>query len=72
MGSRQDERLSGDSDDPLVRPAGCAWRQLAFDLGGDISPNNGKVTVFKLEDVWAAVQPWGLRAADMRIWTKSA
>ena len=72
MALGKDERLSGDGDDPLVRPAGCARRQLAPDCGSDVSTNDGEVAVLKLEDVRAALQPRGLRAAQMRIWTESA
>lgn len=72
MGLRQYERLSWYGDNPLVRSAGGVRRQLALDLGGDVPPNNGKVAVFKLEDVRAALQPRRLRAAQMRIRTKSS
>jgi len=72
MALRRDERLSRYRDDPLIRTAGCARRQLAFDCGGDISPNNGEVAVFKLEDIRAAGQRRGLRAARVRVRTNSA
>jgi hypothetical protein len=68
----EDEGLSGDSDDPFVRPAGRIGRQLALNCGGDVSANNGEVAVFKLEDIRAARQRRGLRAAQMRIRTDSA
>ena len=69
---RQYERPPGDSDDPFIRTAGRPWRQLAPNFGGDVSPNNGEVAVFKLEDVRAALQPRGFHAAQMRVGTKSA
>jgi len=72
MGLRRDERLSRYSDDPLIRTTGCARRQLAFDCGGDVSSNNCKVAIFKLEDIRAACQRRGLRAARVRVRTNSA
>jgi hypothetical protein len=72
MGLSQDERLSGYSDDPLVRTAGCARRQLPFDFGGNVSPNNGEVAVFKLEDIRAAMQRRRFCAAQMWVGTNSA
>jgi len=67
----QDERLYGDSDDPFVRPASCARGQLALNLGGDVSSNNGEVAVFKFENIRTALQRRGLCAAQMRIGTES-
>src|SRR5690348_14698725 len=69
MWLRRDERLSRYSDDPLIRTAGCARRQLALDCGGDVSPYNGEVTIFKLEDIRAAGQRRGLRTARVRVRT---
>jgi hypothetical protein len=63
MGFRQDKGLAGDNDDPLIWPAGRTGRQIAFDFGCNISPDNGEVAVFELEDVRAALQTWSLRAA---------
>lgn len=71
MGLRQNERLSRYSDDPLIGTAGCARRQLAFDCGGDVSSNNGEVAVFKLENIWAAMQARGLSTVQMRVGTDS-
>jgi len=72
VGFCADERLPGDGDDALIRPAGRAWRQLVGDCGGDVSSNNGEIAVFKLEDIRAALEGRGLLTAQMRVWTKSA
>jgi len=72
MGLCRDERLSRYHDDPLFWTAGCARRQLAFDCGGDVSPNNGEVAVFKLENIRAAGQRRGFRAARVRVRSNSA
>lgn len=72
MGFRRDERLSRYSDDPLIRTTGCARRQLALDCGGDVSPYNGEVAIFKLEDIRAAGQRRGLRTARVRVRTNSS
>ena len=71
IGPRKNERLPWNGYDALIRPTGRAGWQLAFDCGGDISPNNGEVAVFKLEDVRASRQPWGLVAARVRVRTDS-
>src|SRR5437763_905268 len=68
----QNERLPGNGDDTLIRTAGCARRQLARDFGRDISSNDGEVAVFKLENIWAAMQAWGLHTVQMRVGTDSA
>lgn len=72
MGLCEDERLPGDRDDSLIRAARRVRRQLVLDLGSDVTSHNGEVAIFEFKNVRAALQPRGLRAAPVRVGTKSA
>jgi hypothetical protein len=71
MGLCQNERLSGDGDDSLIRSASRVRWQLTSDFGCDVTSNNCEVAIFKLEDIRTALRTRGFRAAQVWIGTKS-
>ena len=72
MGLCEDKRLSGDGDNSFIRPTGRVRGQEPPNFGSDVLSNNGKVAVFKLENIRTALQPRGFRSTRMWVWTKSA
>lgn len=51
---RQNERSTGDSNDPFVWPAGYRRRKAAEGDVGDVYADHGEISICKGDDVWAS------------------